>query len=55
MTRKALGLQVNRDIWVKVQEDPSVSFAWRIYAASTYGAIRVEDEQIVSLDLSETI
>ena len=55
MTRKALGLQVNKDIWCKVQEDPSVSFAWRIYCASTYGAIRVEDEHIVSLELSETI
>jgi hypothetical protein len=55
MTKKALGLQVNKDIWVEIAQDPSISFAWRIYCASTYGAIRVEDEQLVRLDLTETI
>lgn len=55
MTRKALGLQVNKDIWARVAEDPTASFAWRIYCAASYGAIRVEDEHIVSLELSETI
>jgi len=55
MTRKAIGLQMNKDIWVRVAEDPSVSFAWRIYAASTFGAIRVEDQQLVKVPLNETI
>lgn len=55
MTRKAIGMQMNRDITARVAEDPTVSFAWRIYCFSTYGAIRVEDEQLVRLDLSTTI
>lgn len=55
MTRKALGLQMNKDIWARVTEDPSISYAWRVYCASTFGAIRVEDEHLVRLDLSETI
>ena len=55
MTRKALGLQVNKDIWARVTEDPSISYAWRIYCASTFGAVRVEDEHLVRVDLSETI
>jgi hypothetical protein len=55
MTRKALGLQVNKDIWVEIAQDPSISFAWRIYCASTYGAIRVEDEQLVRVWLTDTI
>jgi hypothetical protein len=55
MTRKALGLQMNKDIWARVTEDPSISYAWRIYCASTFGAIRVEDEHIVEAHLSETI
>jgi hypothetical protein len=55
MTRKALGLQVNKDIWSRVTEDASISYAWRIYTASSYGAIRVEDEQLVKVWLSETI
>jgi hypothetical protein len=55
MTKKAIGLQMNRDISVRVAEDPTVSFAWRIYCFSTFGAIRVEDEQLVRVNLSTTI
>jgi hypothetical protein len=55
MTRKALGMQMNKDIWARVAEDVTKSFAWRIYCASTFGAIRVEDEHLVRLHLSTTI
>ena len=55
MTKSALGFQVNKDIWARVTEDPSISYAWRVYCASTFGAIRVEDEQLVRMDLSEAI
>ena len=55
MTKKALGFQVNRDITAKVAEDPSISFAWRIYAFSTFGSIRVEDEHLVRLHLADTL
>lgn len=55
MTRKALGFQVNRDITARIQEDPSISFAWRIYCFSTFGAIRVEDEHIVQIQLADTV
>lgn len=55
MTNKAMGLQVNKDVGVKVAQDPTISFAWRIYCAATFGAVRVEDEHIVKLDLTETI
>ena len=46
-TKNAIGLQMNRDITVRVAEDPSKSFLWRIYAYMTLGAVRVEDEQLV--------
>ena len=55
MTRKALGFQVNRDITARIQEDPSISFAWRIYCNSTFGAVRVEDEHLVRLHLADTL
>jgi hypothetical protein len=55
MTHKALGLQVNKDIWTRVAEDPTNSFAWRIYSASTFGAVRVEDEHIVHVHLADTL
>lgn len=55
MTSRAVGMQINKDIWSRIEEDPSASFAWRIYSASTYGAVRVEDEQIVKVQLSQAI
>lgn len=54
-TRRAIGLQVNKDIWVRVAEDPSISFAWRIYTALTMGAVRVEDEQIIQAKVKNSL
>ena len=54
-TRQAIGLQVNRDITARIAEDPSVSFAWRIYCFMTLGAVRVEDEHMVQVHVSDTI
>jgi hypothetical protein len=54
-TRRGVGLQVNRDITARISEDPSISFAWRIYCYSTFGAVRVEDEHVVKIHLSRTI
>ena len=54
-TRRAIGLQFNRDITARIAEDPSISFAWRIYTHMTLGAVRVEDEHIVKLHVSDTI
>lgn len=55
MTRKALGLMVNRDVSVEVGKDPTISFAWRIYCAATFGAVRVEDEHIVRIHVTDVI
>ncbi len=55
MSRKALGLQVNEDITARAAEDPTIIFAWRIYARATFGAVRVEDEHVVRIHLSDTI
>ena len=54
-TRRAIGLQFNKDITARIAEDPSISFAWRIYCHMTLGAVRVEDEHIVKLHVSDTI
>ncbi|KKN23613.1 hypothetical protein LCGC14_0903150 [marine sediment metagenome] len=55
MSRKALGLMVDRDVTSRIAEDPSISFAWRIYSFMTIGAVRVEDEHIVQVQLADTI
>jgi hypothetical protein len=55
MTRRALALQINRDISTKVSEDPTISFAWRIYTFAEFGAIRVEDEHLIRIHLADTV
>ena len=55
MTRKAIGLQVNKDIWARIAEDPTKSFAWRVYCAASYGAIRVEDEHLVRVQIANSV
>ncbi|NRA42581.1 MAG: hypothetical protein HRU21_09795 [Pseudomonadales bacterium] len=52
-TDRAIGLATNRDISTFVQQDPSRSYAWSLYAQATYGAVRVEDEQIVNLRVTD--
>lgn len=54
-TKRALGLHVPKDITARVAEDPSKSFAWRIYAHLTMGAVRVEDEQIVHAHVKDAL
>ncbi len=54
-TKSAMGLQIARDITARVQEDPSVSFAWRLYTFATMGAVRVEDEHIVEGDFLDSV
>lgn len=55
MTKRAIGFQMNREMKARVAEDPSVSFAWRIYCESTYGAVRVEDEHLVWVKVADTV
>ena len=54
-TKRALGLHVSRDITVRIAEDPSKSFAWRLYSYLTMGAVRVEDEHIVHLHVLDAL
>jgi len=53
-TKRGLGLQMNRDMLVRVAEDPTMSFAWRIYCATTFGVVRTEDEHVVWLVVDNT-
>ena len=46
-TERAIGLHIPKDISARIAEDPSNSFAWRIYVNLVAGAVRVEDEHIV--------
>ena len=53
-TKRGLGMQMNRDMLVRVAEDPTMSFAWRIYCATTFGVVRTEDEHLVHLEVENT-
>jgi hypothetical protein len=55
MTRKAIGLHFSEQIFAKVSEDPSRSFATQIYTEFAAGAVRVEDEQLVWVKCKDTV
>jgi hypothetical protein len=55
MTADAIGFNINEGMTSRVAEDPTMSFAWRVYCRSTFGAVRVQDEKTVIVHLSETI
>ena len=55
MSKKAIGFQMNKDITARIAEGDDISFAWRVYAHSQFGAIRVEDEHLVRLHLADTL
>jgi len=50
-TKRGIGLQINKDISAFIQQDPSRSYAWSLYCMAVFGAVRVEDEHVVKLDL----
>lgn len=54
-TKWGIGLHVTKDIWARVAEDASASFAWRIYTAMSMGAVRVEDEHVVKVHLKDAM
>jgi Phage capsid protein len=53
-TKQGLGMNMNRDMLVRVAEDPSQSFAWQIYCQTVYGVTRTEDEHVVWLQAENT-
>jgi hypothetical protein len=55
MTQRAIGMNIPKNITAKVAEDPSISFAWRLYCFTVMGAVRVEDKQIVRGKLADTL
>ena len=54
-TKRGLGMQMNRDMLVRVAEDPTNSFQWIIYCATTFGVVRTEDEHVVWLQVQNLV
>lgn len=52
-TQKALGLALNQDVFTRIGENPAKSYMIQIFAQFTAGAVRVEDEHIVHLEVLE--
>lgn len=46
MTKKAIGLQVNLDMKVRIGENPDKSYQWQVFYQFAAGAVRVQDEHI---------
>ncbi len=55
MTAKAMGLLVTEDLFARVSEDPSLSYATRAYVRISAGAVRVQDEQVIVAKVKDTV
>lgn len=53
-TRDAIGLVVNKEPFVKVAEDPGVSFATTVYLGVDIGAVRIQDEKMLRVHILES-
>lgn len=53
-TREAIGLAVNDNMMIRVGEDPGKSYMNQVFAQFTAGATRIEDEQIVHLEVKDS-
>lgn len=53
-TRNALGLHTPQDMKAFCSQDPSINYAWRPYVQIASGAVRVEDEHIVTFHADDT-
>ncbi len=54
-TKRAIGLAVNQDIFVRIGENPAKSYMIQVFSQFTGGAVRVEDEHIVELRVKDDI
>ena len=50
MTRDAVGFHIPQDVTTKCSEDPGLSYAWRPYAQFDAGAVRLEEEKVVTFE-----
>lgn len=54
-TKRALGLAVNQDIFVRIGENPSYQYMIQVFSQFTGGAVRIEDEHIVHLHVKDAM
>ena len=54
-TKRALGLAVNQDIFVRIGENPAKSYMIQVFSQFTGGCVRVEDEHIVHMHVADTV
>lgn len=54
-TKRALGLAVNQDIFVRIGENPAKSYMIQVFSQFTGGCVRVEDEHIVHVHVADTV
>lgn len=55
MTDMAVGLQVRQDIYAFVEQLPTHAYEWQVFTGLDIGAVRIEDEHCVKLQVSDTI
>jgi hypothetical protein len=48
----AIGLAMGQDINVRMSERDDKSYSTQVYASATFGAVRIEEEKMISIECS---
>jgi len=54
-TSDALALAINQDVFTRIGENPDKLYMTQVFSQYTAGAVRVEDEKIVHLEVADSI
>jgi hypothetical protein len=54
-TKRALGLAINQDVFMRIGENPAKSYMIQVFSQFTGGCVRVEDEHIVETHVADTV
>lgn len=55
MTDQAVGLHVKQDIYAFIEQLPTFSYEWQVFTGMDIGAVRIEDEHVVVLQVADTV
>lgn len=53
-TRDAIGLAMNMDLRTRIGENPERRYTWQAHMEASLGAVRVQDEAVVSIECYQT-
>lgn len=52
-TESAIGMAMADEMTVRISERPDLNYIWQVHSASTFGAVRIEEEKMIVIECVE--